>query len=105
MRVCVRPGCDREIPEAASETRVYCEPRCRTAHWREKREKPKRVKPSGRQVSYVKAVDVVGEALAGYDWVSHGWPGEPDEDQMRGYRMVAEGWLREALPERQRVAR
>lgn len=95
MRVCVRPGCDREIPEAASETRVYCEPRCRTAHWREKREKPKRVKPSGRQVSYLKAVS----AMAGFLYYDQRWPLWSEAEA------TAERVLALALPERQRAPR
>ena len=99
MRVCVRPGCDREIPEAASETRVYCEPRCRTAHWREKREKPKRVKPSGRQVSYLKAVRVLAAFLERTE--DRTWNFDGAYDPLAD----AEEILAPALPERQRTAR
>lgn len=95
MRVCEKPGCDRVLPDEVPENRRYCSSRCRTAHWRLKQEAPKRVKPSGRQVSYRKAVEAATALLFTYCW-------EMSEDDARA---LAKSQMAYALPERQRMPR
>jgi hypothetical protein len=62
-RVCAYERCDELLPVDAPENQAFHHSRCRTAQWRLDRERPRRVKPSGRQVSYRKAVGLVAGAL------------------------------------------
>lgn len=105
QRECEFEPCAGPIAVEAPENQRYCSSRCRTAHWRARKatgegngpgrrgDAQNGRKRSGRQVSYRKAVRVLGEWLAGE---GEGWT----VDEAQG---VAAGVLARALPDRQAV--
>ena len=82
-RVCAYERCDERLPVDAAENMRFHHPRCKSAQWRLARARPGRVKPSGRQVSYAKAV----------------------RELVAVFGPHAEDVLARALPERQRAGR
>lgn len=79
----------------------FCTAACRTAAYRQRNTSPKRHKPSGLQLSWCKAVDVLARevaARAGWDF----WDGAP-EARREDYRRIAAAILAPAPPARQRA--
>jgi hypothetical protein len=103
LRTCERDGCENQLDEMHGGAR-YCSNACKTAAWRDrtgyrllgvrKPSQTRKSRRSGRQISYRKAVEVLAAHLAAEEF--H-WCESDDE-----WYAVAEAWLHDALPERQR---